>query len=836
MLDVKDFSFFENQNSFDFKGFLIKTGSYWRWFLFGLIVCLVIAYQINIRKQKIYSLETTIAIQEQDNPLFTNNTSLIFNWGGTSDQVQTISTTLKSRSHNEIVVDKLQFYIEYLQEKEYFTQDVYGECPFKVVIDKNKKQLSGIPISIRLVSPTEYIIKINFSSNSASVVNYYDNTYATVAVQKGDFIKRFKVGEQINLPFLNWKLGIMNNVNYNNSTYQVVFNSFDGVVSRYKGLKVVIDEKAPSILKLSIDGTNKARIVDYLNATVNTLMKLQLENKNLFAENTIKYIDTTLNIMESDIKAVNNELKDFSRNKNLIEIDKGGATFQDQMLKLDVDNDVIKRKINYYNTLSNYLKNSTDYSKLPAPSVAGIEDPNIITNVSNLINLSVRRSEIAYSVKGEKMFNSIDNEISSLKRVLLENIIAAKSAIQFDAIQINDKINQAESKIAKLPEDKQEYIKIMRKYNLSDNIYQAYLQKRSEAQIVKAANLSDIQFIDPAKDIGAGLIGPRTGVNYIIAIFMGLLIPLMIVFLIFFINNQIQNTDDISKLTQIPLLGVVGIKHNNTNLSVFEKPKSALSESFRALRSSLQFLYKKQNIEGARTVMLTSSVSGEGKTFCSINIATVFALSEKKTVIVGFDLRKPRIYEDFNISNEIGVVNYLIGQKSLDDITIKTHIPFLDIITSGPVPPNPSELIMSEIMADFMTELKKRYDYIILDTPPVGLVTDAIELSQFADITLYITRQNFSRKDMINLLNIRVKRGELNNVSIILNGFENKAKYGAGYGYGYGYGYGAYSSGYHEEDKPKNAVVAFVLKYVNFILNIQTKKEKTDKTKSRKIK
>ncbi len=817
MLDAKDFSFFENQNSFDFKGFLIKTGSYWRWFLFGLIVCLVFAHQINIRKQKIYSLETTIAIQEQDNPLFTSNTSLIFNWGGTSDQVQTISSTLRSRSHNEIVVDRLQFYIDYFQEKEYFTQDVYGSCPFIVNIDKTKNQLAGIPINVKLVSPTEYSIEINFTSNTVNTFNYSNNTVNTVTVPIGNFTKKFKIGERINLPFLNWNLEITKpKENYTDSKYQVVFNSFDGAVSRYRNVKVIIDDKAASILKLSFESTNKARIVDYLNTTVKMLMKMQLDNKNLFAENTIKYIDTTLMSMENDLKSVNNQLKDFSRNKDINEIDKGGQTFQAQMLELDVKNDAIKRKLNYYNTLNNYLRNSTDYSKLPAPSVAGIEDPNIINNVANIISLSVRRSEIAYSVKGDKMFNTIDNEISALKKVLLENIITAKGSIQYETTQVNNKISQAETKIAQLPDDKQEFLKIMRKYNLSENIYQAYLQKRSEAQIVKAANLSDIQFIDPAKDIGGGLIGPQTGVNYVIAIFMGMLIPLMIVFLIFFINNQIQNTDDINKLTQIPLIGVVGLKHNDTNLSVFEKPKSALSESFRAIRSSLQFLYKKQSISGTKTLMLTSSVSGEGKTFCSINIATVFALSEKKTVIVGFDLRKPKIFEDFNISNEIGVVNYLIGQKTLDEIIIKTHIPYLDLITSGPVPPNPSELIMGDSMVEFMEELKKRYDYIILDTPPVGLVTDAIELSQFADITLYIMRQNFTRKDMINLLNNRVKRGELVNVSIILNGFENKAKYGAGYGYGYGYGYGAYANGYHEEDKPKNIFEKYYRKISRF--------------------
>lgn len=810
MLDTKDFSFFENQNSFDFKGFLIKTASYWRWFILGLIICLTIAHQINIRKQKIYSLDTTIAIKEQDNPLFTSNTSLTFNWGGTSDQVQSVATTIKSRSHNELVVSNLDFYIDYLQKQKYYTEDVYGRTPFVIKLDKTKEQILQYPLDIKFLSPTVYQLKTTFGSNSVPVINYSQNTFNSVNVVAGDFDRKFKVGEKVILPFMSFTLEINGNPgNYVNGEYTIQFNSFDATVSRFKNVNVVIDEKAGSIIRLSMDGTNKARIVDYLNATVNTLIKRQLDSKNLFAENTIKYIDTTLNSMEGSLKDANNELKDFSKNKNILEIEKGGETFQSQILDLDQEKDAVNRKINYYNTLNTYLKNSTDYSKLPAPSVAGIEDPNIQGNVAKLIDLSVQRSEMAYSVKSEVMFNNLDNEISSVKRVLLENINAAKAAIQYDASIVNSKINRAESKIQGLPEDKQEYFKIMRKYDLSESIYQTYLQKRSEAQIVKAANLSDIQFIDPAKDIGGGLIGPRTSVNYVIAIFIGLLFPLMVVFLIFFINNSIQNTDDISSMTSIPLIGVVGIKHTDTNLSVFEKPKSALSESFRAIRSSLQFLYKKQNVSGTKTLMLTSSVSGEGKTFCSINIATVFALSEKKTVIVGLDLRKPKIFEDFNLTNEVGVVNYLIGQKSIEDIILKTHIPYLDVITSGPIPPNPSELIMSDSMREMMEELKLRYDYIILDTPPVGLVTDAVELSTFADVTLYIMRQNFTKKEMINLLNNRVKRGELENVSIILNGFENKAKYGAGYGYGYGYGYGAYSNGYHDDDEPKNVFIKY---------------------------
>ena len=811
MLDIKDFSFFENQNSFDFKGFLIKIGSYWKWFIFGLVFCLIVAHQVNLRKQKIYSLETTIAIKEQDNPLFTSNTSLVFNWGGSSDQVQNIATTIKSRSHNEIVVDKLQFYVDYLKQQKYFIEDVYGSTPFLVTIDKSKNQLLNLPVNIKFLSKTEYEISINANSNSIAVINYLENSKNAISVIDSKIVKKFKVGQRVNLPFLNWVLDIKGNPgDYVGSEYMVSLNSFDEVVSKYKNIKITIDEKAPSIIKLSLDGTNKARIVDYLNETVKTLINKQLENKNLFAENTIKYIDTTLQLMEGDLKKANIDLKEFSKNKNIAQIENGGEAFQNQIQDLDKTDSEVTRKLNYYTTLNNYLKKSTDFSRLPAPSVAGIEDPNIVFNVTKLVELSVRRSEMIYSVKSEVMFNNIDNEIASVKRVLLENITSAKAAIAMDASQVKSKISQVEGKIMTLPEEKQEYIKIMRKYDLSNGIYETYLAKRSEAQIVKAANLSDIQFIDPAKDIGEGLIGPRTSVNYVLAIFVGLLGPLVLIFLLFFINNSIQNTEDVSRLTNLPLLGVVGLKNTVTNLSVFEKPKSALAESFRAVRSSLQFLYKKQSVLGSKTLMLTSSVSGEGKTFCCINIATVFALSEKKTVIVGLDLRKPKIFDDFNLDNKVGIVDYLIGSKTLAEVTQSSVIPYLDVITSGPIPPNPSELIMGETMREFMAELKKKYDYIILDTPPVGLVTDAVELSMFADVTLYIMRQNFTKKEMVTLLNNRVKREELVNVSIILNGFENKAKYG--YGHAYGYGYGAYANGYHEEEESRNSLVKLLRK------------------------
>jgi len=797
MLDIKDFSIFENHSNFDFKGFLLKIASYWKWFLACLIIAFTIAYQVNIRKEKIYAMQTMISIKEESNPFFTSNTSLVFNWGGISDQVNGISTILQSRSHNELVVSKLQFYIDYLKQGKYNLTDAYGAVPFYLNIDKSKGQLANTLIGIKFLSENVYEIRIPFENSSVSVVDYTTNTYSNTNVQPAEFVKRYKVGEQVTLPFLNWKLQINDNPGfYKGNEYFVRFNDFNGTVSKYRGINIDSDDKGGSILTLSMQGTNKARMVEYLNATVRMLIKIQLDGKNQFANNTIRFIDSTLVAMEGQLKQTGNELKTFRKDKNVYDIEAGGAKFSDQIMNFDVEKDQISRKIAYYNSLKTYLNNSVDYSRLPAPSVAGIEDPNIVANVSKIIALSTQRSEMAYAVKSDKIFKDFDNQMRAVKDVLLENIGTAKSSLLYDLSMVNAKIGQAESTVKKLPEEQQELLKIKRKYDLNDNIYTEFLQKRNEAEIVKASNLSDIHFIDPAKDIGGGLIGPKTSVNYVLALFLGILVPLLFVFGIFFVNNSIQNAEDVNKLTQIPLIGVIGVNKDNVNLAVFDKPKSALSESFRAIRSSLQFLYKKQQVSGAKTLMITSSISGEGKTFCSINIATIFALSEKKTVIIGLDLRKPRLADEFNLSNQTGVVNYLIKQKTLSEIINPTEIPNLDVILSGPIPPNPSELIISEAMKELIEELKQKYDYIILDTPPVGLVSDALELVQYADVTLYIVRQNYTKKDMITLLNTRVKRGELNNTSIVLNGYENKAKYGSAYGYGYG----VYSNGYHEEE------------------------------------
>lgn len=793
MLDIKDFNILETQNSFDFKGFIAKLMSYWKWFVVCLIVTFTIAYQVNIRKEKIYGMETLIVVKDENNQLFSSNTSLVFNWGGTSDKVQTVITTLKSRSHNEIVIKDLQFYINYLKQTEYNLQDAYGETPFKVIIDENKGQIANQLLKIKFLNQHQFELSTTFENTTADLYHYADNTKSNVKVPIGDFKRTFNINEKVELPFISFKLTQdLMNINNLKQEYFIKFSDFNSTVASYKNVDVEADVKGGSIIKIAKAGTNKARLVDFLNATVKTLKKRQLDSKNQFATNTIRFIDSTLIDVEKQMNEAEGELKSFRKDKNVYMLEGGGEVLTSKLSEYDVEKDIVNRKIAYYNLLKNYLEKNNDYSKLPAPTVAGIEDPNIITNVSKLIQLSTERSEKAYAVKNEKMFADFDVQMESVKKVLLNNIASSKSALQIDLSLLARNINNAESSIRQLPEQQQDLINFTRKFNLKDNIYTTFLEKRAEADIIRASNLSDIEFIDPAKDVGDGLIGPKTSVNYILALLLGLGIPFLIVFVITLLDNSINTTDDIEKLTKIPIIGVIGKNMEEGNLAVFDKPKSAIAESFRGVRSSLQFIYKKQKIEGSKIVMLTSSISGEGKTFCTMNLATVFAMSGKRSVIVGLDLRKPKLFDDFNIDNNIGVVNYLIGQKKITEIVQNTHIPNLDIITSGPIPPNPAELIISDAMNELIEELKEIYDYIILDTPPVGLVSDALELAQYCDATLYIVRQAVTKKGMLSVVNEKHRRGELHNISILLNDFKKKSKYG----YNYGYGYGSYEEDY----------------------------------------
>ncbi|MAZ28809.1 MAG: sugar transporter [Cytophagaceae bacterium] len=786
----------DQQNFFDFRGFLIKLLNWWPLFLICLAAALYVAYYINVRKLTVYRMSNMITVKDDQNPFFTSNTSLTFNWGGTTDKVQTAMILLKSRSHTEKVVEELQFCTDYLKQGEYHLEDVYGSTPFKIEVNGERPQLLNKLIKLTFKDAKNFILEIPFTGGSGAMQDYDTKDITSMALPPTSFVAEYSLGDPVDQPFMNFKVAPTEILAQAGQVFYIRFKSFDGVVGAYRGINIDQTPSGSSILSLSLTGTNKKRLVDFLNTSVEVLSKDQLERKNLFATKTIKFIDSSLAVKSREMREVQDELDNFRKGNRAVTMSGGEESLVTKLTDLDGRKQNIEQQLLYYQNLESYLRNRTDYSTdIPAPSVAGIGEASIASGVATIIELSEQRNRYTFTAKpNNPVFQDLDRRVNAAKEVLLENIASSSQLLNSQLLDVRRQIGNAESQISKLPAEQQELLGIQRRYNLSESSYSVFLAKRSEAGIVKAANVSDIMVIDSARDTGGGAIGPNTRTNYVMATIVGLAVPFAFVFFLFFIDNKIKNAKDIKRLTPLTILGTIGKSKSNSNLVLVDEPHSAVAEAFRGLRSSLQFIYKRNNVEGSKTVSITSSISGEGKTFCSINLASVFALSERKTVLVGLDLRRPKIFDDFNLTNDSGVVNYLIGEKKMDEIVQKTSIENLDIILSGPVPPNPSELLIGEQMDTFMNELKSRYDYIVLDTPPIGLVADALEIDEYVDATLYVVRQDYTKKAMLEIINEKYRNGQIGNISLVLNYFRTKGKMGYGYGYDYGYSYGGYGS------------------------------------------
>src|SRR5690606_5617213 len=315
---------------------------------------------------------------------------------------------------------------------------------------------------------------------------------------------------------------------------------------------------------------------------------------NLFATKTIRFIDSSLAVKSQELLLVEDELNLF-RNKNAtLDISAEGNQLTGKLAALDIQKEEIRRQLAYYNILEDYLVTRNDYSSVPAPSVAGILEGSIVSGVGRILQLAEERSKYQYSLKeNSPVFADIDRQINSVKTVLLENIASTKGLQQTELNDINRQISIAEGEIRKLPQEEQDLLKIQRQYNISEKTYNLFLEKRSEAGLIKAANVSDVMIIDNAKDTGGGQIGPNTQLNYVMALMVGGVIPLTFVFLLVFLNTNVHNANEISRLSPIPILGLIGKNKSSNNLVVFDKQKSAIAESFRGLRSSLQFMYRK---------------------------------------------------------------------------------------------------------------------------------------------------------------------------------------------------------------------------------------------------
>ena len=444
----------------------------------------------------------------------------------------------------------------------------------------------------------------------------------------------------------------------------------------------------------------------------------------------------------------------------------------EQMLEYFIELEQERSQLNlqrsFYRYVLEFLQSKQTYSGLSLPTLSSFNDALVAQLAEQLIESSVQLEKYRYSLEGTNpAIIELEKEVQYTKQALVNATQNALSSSDIVLDDVNKRIGTAQSKISKLPATEQQLINIQRQYEISGGQYELLLEKRAEAGILQASNLPDTRVIDPALNRGQKPIGPNRVFNVLIALMIGVALPSSILFLLLALNNKVRSRQDIERKTAIPLAGITPHSKYETNLVVLNKPKSSVSEAFRALRSNLKFIAKAPEQGKAQVLAVTSSIGGEGKTFMAINLASVLSLGSEKVVLVGVDLRKPKIFNDFGLSNSNGISNYLAGQGSTQEIIQKTKFEGLDVISAGVVPPNPSELIQSPRFAELIAELKSTYAHVILDTPPVGLVADAMEILPFIDGLLYVTRFNYTQSNLLEFIDEQYIKGVIQNVSVV---------------------------------------------------------------------
>jgi capsular exopolysaccharide synthesis family protein len=438
--------------------------------------------------------------------------------------------------------------------------------------------------------------------------------------------------------------------------------------------------------------------------------------------------------------------------------------------------------------------NKRDPQAIIAPTLVDANDQLLVSQVQNLQQLYEEREQLEFSAALENPgLVQINSRIQTIRSKILDILDGLISSNDLSWKQIDTEEKSIEQQLLRLPVSEQELINIQRKYDVNKQFYTYLMEKRAEAGIQRASTISNVRILDKASSFNTVSVGTKKSILYFIALLLGLMVPGGIIYLADSLDSRIKDRNDIEDYTNLPILGIVSHDATGADISVFSNPGSPFAESFRHIRTNLQYILREPD---RKVIMITSTISGEGKTFIVLNLAAILAMNNKKVLIAGFDLRRPSLHKIFNISNAVGISTFLAGKASYKEIIQPTNIEGLDVMVAGPIPPNPAELIETKKTAELINGASKNYDYIIFDTPPVALVTDAILLSRYSDSNIFIIRQNYSHKGVIAMIN-NLKEEKMKEISILVNDIkESKAlgyRYYYGYGYEYGYGYGYYS-------------------------------------------
>ncbi len=709
--ELKNFGDYSQQQeeTIDFKAIVFKIFNSWYLFAIAMVIALVIAFLFNKYSKPVYEVSATILVQDEQGT-FSTQELIGLGLSGNKQNLENEIGILKSYTVANRAVKALELEVSYFTEDNFIIKELYEEPPFRVLFDRTYPQATGVPINIKILNQNEY--ELDFEGEDFKTYLYKKDESEEFDEKSVEFSKKFAFGEWVQTDFFRFKIDSLSEKaveDYKNKSLYFKFNDMNELTKRFQGFSIEPINREASIVKISLKGDNKQKSVDFLNMLSEVYIDRGLEKKNQIATNTIKFIDAQLNDIRDSLNMSEMKLQNFRSKKEILNLEFQGEKLFEQMKELQNQQAelIVKRK--YYDYLKEYLvrpRKGAQVEDIIVPSSMGIEDPVLAELISRLTDLYAERAKLSFSTKKETvLLGRVNSKIDLTQRTIIENVNNIINTSKIAVRDINNRIDELTLRMSDLPSTQRQLFNIERQFTLLDNIYTFLMQKRSDAQITKASNLPDNEIIDIARVEASEKVFPKTTLNYLIALLLGLLLPLAYVFGREYFNDKIMERKDLEgQLQKAGLLGHILHNDKDTNIVVHKSPKSSISESFRSVRTNLEFVTKSRD---KATILITSVIPGEGKTFVAENLALSYASYGKKTLLVGFDMRKPKIYQDFGINNLKGLSTYLIHKDSLEDSIQKTEIESLDLLMAGPVPPNPAEIIASDNTQELFVQLKK---------------------------------------------------------------------------------------------------------------------------------
>lgn len=758
---------------------LFKTVMKYKYIIaFFAIIFAIASAVFAYTKPSIYSSFATIELQEDSNK-WSPDDALKQAFSGGSVNVENQIEILKSKSLADRALKDLNLKTRYFTVKNYRTKEYYNNSPF-IVIDKVLDDtVYGTTFNLTPVDEESFRLEIKPISKFSK-----RGILALLGVQPLEdyelitYDKVHKYGEDIVSQWFTLnitKLSLLENEEY---SFTFVHPSIASGVY-LSDLSVSQVSELSSILRVSIEDNVSLRASDLLNSLFKAYLEQEIERKSEVANLSLDFIDNQLEEINKKLKTSETDLESYKESNDVISLSDKAKTVSTQLVDYESKIQELNIEENILNNLFQYISNNQNLAGLSVGSIT-FADPALAILIKSLHEQASQKEALLLDyTELHPEVKKFSQTIATLRRQIVASLKNNLKQLEQRKASLNGLIHKYQKSIETLPKQERELTRLTRHFSVNEKVYSYLLEKRAETAILKSSTISNARILDIALNFSKP-IKPKRVLIVLVGLILGIIVGLAYAFLREFFNNTIKNTEEIEKYSSIPIYGVIPFNKNKKTTSIF-------AEAFRSIRTNLQFL--PQN-ESSRIISVTSSVSGEGKTTIVAKLGEIISQTNKKVIVLDLDLRKASVHKEFDLPNNIGMSNYLTGQNSLNEVIKKTSNEFVDVITTGPLPPNPSELILNENMKNILDELKKSYDYILIDTPPVGLVTDALILMNYSDITFTIVRANYTRKEFIKNLDRLAKEHSHNHVGMILNGVEIGDKYGYGYGVSYGYGYG----------------------------------------------